>query len=186
MRVYSELMNEVRGGPERAARRYRVKRPKTLKGREEKTAEDLAAIRAAKKPPTHTATSQGRADPSIEVKRTRVGTGSRARTSHSATRRGSSTTTYMGGSRFHAGSEKGKLDHTEYEGPSLREKLEKLRRGHSVPRKGTRKHPTVQGGWLSEPAKTAGAGRVIVGSWAQKRHRDPGSKGDAPITYADK
>jgi hypothetical protein len=76
--------------------------------------------------------------------------------------------------------------HTEYEGPSLREKLEKLRRGHSVPRSGEKKSTTVQGGWLSKAAATAGAGRKIVGSWAQRRHKKPGETGDAPITYADK
>ena len=75
---------------------------------------------------------------------------------------------------------------TEHEGPSLREKLEKLRRGHSVPRRGEKKHPTIQGGWLSRASETPGAGRVLVGSWAQRRHRKPGSRGDAPITYADK
>jgi hypothetical protein len=75
---------------------------------------------------------------------------------------------------------------TEYEGPSLKEKVEKLRRGHSVPRRGEKKHPTIQGGWLSRASETPGAGRVLVGSWAQRRHRKPGSRGDAPITYADK
>ena len=82
----------------------------------------------------------------------------------------------------HATSPQGTLTvaHTEYEGPSLREKLEKVRRGVRAGATGS-----VTGGYLSV-AGEKGTGRKVVGSWAQEKHRKPGSKVDPPITYADK
>jgi len=71
-------------------------------------------------------------------------------------------------------------DKTEHEGPSLREKLEKVRRGVRAGATGS-----VTGGYLSV-AGEKGTGRKVVGSWAQAKHRKPGSKVDAPITYAAK